>query len=151
MALYLAQHARAHHRQEDPEQGISEQGRVEAERIAQAARGHGVKVHVIRHSGKKRARQTAEIFAAALEPRDGVQRIEGMNPLDDVAALAGSIHDAEDAMLVGHLPFLSRLCSLLVTGSADRPVIAFQNGGIVCLWREGGSWVIRWALVPRIG
>jgi phosphohistidine phosphatase len=55
-------------------------------------------------------------------------------------------------MLVGHLPFMERLAALLVTGSQEQPVIAFQNSGIVCLNREEFSpkWVIRWALVPKL-
>ncbi|MCK4450112.1 MAG: hypothetical protein KAX26_05930 [Anaerolineae bacterium] len=39
-------------------------------------------------------------------------------------------------VLVGHLPFLDRLASLLVTGDADHSIVRFQMGGIVCLVRE---------------
>jgi len=56
-------------------------------------------------------------------------------------------------MLVGHLPFMERLASFLITGSADKPVIRFQNSGIVCLEKEtdAGHWTIRWTLFPRTG
>jgi phosphohistidine phosphatase len=56
-------------------------------------------------------------------------------------------------MLVGHLPFMERLTSFLITGSIDKPVFKFQNSGIVCLDKdpEPQAWVIRWALMPKIG
>ena len=54
-------------------------------------------------------------------------------------------------MLVGHLPFLSRLASYLVTGDPERPIFQFQNAGIVCLSRTGEGWAIKWSLSPRIG
>jgi phosphohistidine phosphatase len=55
-------------------------------------------------------------------------------------------------MLVGHLPFMERLAALLVAGSQEKPVIRFQNAGIVCLDRDASrvNWVVRWALVPKL-
>jgi phosphohistidine phosphatase len=56
-------------------------------------------------------------------------------------------------MLVGHLPFMDRMASYLVTGSTNRPVFKFQNSGIVCLHKnpDTDSWVIVWTLMPNIG
>jgi phosphohistidine phosphatase len=56
-------------------------------------------------------------------------------------------------MLVGHLPFMARLCSWLVTGDPEMPVFQFQNAGIVCLKRtaETTNWIIAWTLMPAIG
>jgi len=69
-----------------------------------------------------------------------------------VAALAKKITGKEDVMLVGHLPFMERLVSYLITGSIEITVFKFQNGGIVCLDRDQdtGSWYIKWALMPEI-
>jgi phosphohistidine phosphatase len=54
-------------------------------------------------------------------------------------------------MLVGHLPHLSRLASLLLTGSADNAVINFKNSGFGCLERdEDNHWGITWILPPGI-
>ncbi len=72
MALYLVQHGRSHPKDVDPDQGLTDDGRAEVQRIADVARGYGVKVRMILHSGKTRARQTADIMAAALAPADGV-------------------------------------------------------------------------------
>jgi phosphohistidine phosphatase len=153
MALFLVQHGKAKPKDVDPVRGLSEDGIAEAERIADVARGYGVRVGVIRHSGKQRAAQTAVIFAAALEPERGIERLEGIGPLDDVYAFADSLDSGEDAMIVGHLPFLERLTGLLTAGSAETTVFEFQNGGVVCLDvdTEGGGWLIRWSLSPHIG
>jgi phosphohistidine phosphatase len=153
MALFLVQHAKSLPKEIDPEQGLSDEGRVETQKIASIATEHGVRITRIVQSGKKRASQTAEIFASALQPAAGVQKGDGLNPLDDVAAFAGKIDASEDLMLIGHLPFMERLSSFLVTGNADRPVIRFQNSGIVCLAKDAGAdhWTIRWTLLPRIG
>ena len=152
MALYLVQHGKSLQKNVDPDQGLSDDGIAETKRIADVAHGYHVKVSLIRHSGKKRARQTAEILAEALNPAGGVAEASGLKPLDDVAAFAASIDAAADTMLVGHLPFMERIASFLVTGSAEKSIFRFQNSGIVCLKKEPepGSWIIAWTLMPNI-
>jgi phosphohistidine phosphatase len=122
------------------------------ERIAGVAQGYGVRVRTIQHSGRKRAWQTAELFAAALKPEQGVEARSGMNPLDEVALIAGDLRSAADLMLVGHLPFMERLTSYLIIGSVEKLVFKFQNGGIVCLDQDQDErlWFIKWSLMPKI-
>ena len=153
MALYLVQHGKSLSKDVDPDQGLSEDGTAETRRIAQVARDYQVNVSNIKQSGKKRARQTAEILAAALKPAGGVEEVSGLKPLDEVSAFAASIDAAADTMLVGHLPFMERMTSYLVTGSADKAIFKFQNSGIVCLEKDpdSGSWAIVWTLMPKIG
>jgi phosphohistidine phosphatase len=153
MALYLVQHGKSLSKDVDPDQGLSEEGTAETKRIAQVARGYQVPIGRIKQSGKKRARQTAEIFAEALKPPGGVEETGGLKPLDDVTAFAATIDAAADTMLVGHLPFMERMTSYLVTGSAGKPIFKFQNSGIVCLEKDpdSGSWIIVWTLMPKIG
>lgn len=152
MIIFLVQHGKSLPKDVDPDKGLSEEGRGEVARIAEVAAGYGVRVSCIEHSGKKRARQTAEIFAAALKPVSGVQPSAGLAPLDDVAAFAATLKERNRHMLVGHLPFMERLAAYLITGRTDRGVFQFQNGGILCLGRklDGEAWVIRWALMPHI-
>lgn len=151
MALYLVQHGKNLAKEQDPDKGLSPQGRSEVERIANVAKGYAVTVSTIKHSGAKRALETAEIFADALKPPQGLQEISGIAPLDDVTRLRPNAGD--NVMLVGHLPFMERLTSYLTTGSEDNTVFKFQNGGIVCLDEDVGkrSWHIKWALMPNIG
>jgi phosphohistidine phosphatase len=152
MALYLVQHGLSLPKAEDPAKGLSAEGVADVQRIAGVAQGYGIKVARIVHSGKTRARQTAEIFAAALSPTQGLEAAEGINPLDDVAVFAAGLGDGGNTMVVGHLPFMARLAAFLLTGSAEQPIFKFQNGGIVCLEKEAElqSWVIKWALMPKI-
>jgi phosphohistidine phosphatase len=152
MALYLVQHGISLPKDMDPRKGLSQEGIAETERMAQVAKGYGIRVSKIAHSGKTRARQTAEIFEAAFKPPGGIHERSGLNPLDDVAAFADTIDDTEDIMLVGHLPFMERLAAYLITGSFEKPVFKFQNSGIVCLdkYPATGFWMIKWTLMPHI-
>ncbi len=152
MAVYLVQHGKSVAKEIDPEKSLSEEGITQVKRIADVAAGYRVNVSQIIHSGKKRARQTAEIFAQALHPPEGVAAVSGIDPLDDVGAFARQLDLAAHRMVVGHLPFMSRLISHLVIGSADIPVFKVQNGGIICLDRDldRDSVLIKWALMPEI-
>ncbi|MGD9055151.1 MAG: phosphohistidine phosphatase SixA [Desulfobacterales bacterium] len=150
MALYLVQHGKSLPKDQDPDQGLSEEGKAETELIAETAREKGITVSQIKHSVKTRARQTAEILARALNPNQGVQEIIGIKPMDDVAEVAAGLDPAENTMLVGHLPFMERMTAFLITGSIDKPILKFQNSGIVCLDKDSDtqSWVIMWVLLP---
>jgi len=152
MALYLVQHGKCLSKDVDPEKGLSQEGMAEVQRIAEVANGYDIKPTVICHSGKKRARQTAEILSEALGPPESLREIDGIKPLDEVAPFATGLEAGQNIMLVGHLPFMERLCSFLTTGNIEPPVFKFQNGGIVCLeqFPENDNWAIRWALMPNI-
>jgi len=152
MALFLVQHGTSVPKEIDPECPLTDDGRAAVERIARIAADHNLEVSLIKHSGKIRTRQTAEIMAYFLKPPGGVQEASGLDPLDDVALAAEGLPGAENIMLVGHLPFMERLVSYLITGSTDRIVVKFQNGGIVRLDRapETGIWFIKWTLMPEL-
>jgi len=152
MAVYLVQHGLSLRKDEDPERGLSEAGIVDVGRIAAVAKGYEVPVASIFHSGKKRARQTAEIFASALNPEGGVAETTGLSPMDDVQVFSRNLFPQDNRMFVGHLPFMEKLTAFLITRDEKRPVFQFQNGGVVCLDQYGdkGGWVIKWTLMPHI-
>ncbi len=152
MPVYLVQHGLALSKDKDPERGLSQQGIDTTRRIAKVAEGYGIPVAEIRHSGKKRAFQTARIFAKALSPLGGLVETPGLMPMDDPGQWPDKLVPEENTMLVGHLPLLERLCALMITGNAEKPVFRFQNSGIVCLFLhpETGSWAVKWALMPEI-
>ena len=153
MSLFLVQHGKSLPKDVDPDQGLSDEGVAETERIASTASNYKVTINQIKHSGKTRAAKTAEIFASALNPSSGVEEVVGLKPMDDVKAFATSLDPDSNIMLVGHLPFMERMTAYLVTGSTDNIVFKFQNSGIVCLNKdpESESWMIIWALMPNIG
>lgn len=152
MELYLVQHGEATSEQEDPERPLTAAGREAVERVARAAKAAGVRIRRVYHSGKLRARQTAEILARELGSGATPDVMDGLAPKDDPAVAGAALADLRDpAILVGHLPHLSRLASLLLLGDPDREIIAFRNGGIVCLCEEGdGSWKVGWILTPAV-
>jgi len=145
-------HGRPVSKEEDPDKPLSDQGRGDVERMAEFFEKGGVKIEEFLHSGKARARQTAEIMASGLNP--GVTPVEkqGLSPMDDVHEIAGYINERDkDLMIAGHLPHLANLTSLLVAGSESIPVVSFQEGGVLCLEKGGRSrWTIAWMLVPEI-
>ena len=147
--LYLVQHGEAVAEAVDPNRPLSAHGRTVVEQMAAWAVRRGVRVDQIRHSGKLRAEQTAAIFAEQLCPREGVSVQPGLAPNDDVQPLADGAEGWPDSlMLVGHLPFLSRLASLLLIGDPRRPVIQFCNGGLVGLVRDERDWAIVCVIPP---
>ena len=98
MTIYLSQHGRSATKEVDPERGLTREGRDEVERVARTLAEAGIRVDVIRHSGKARAAQTAELFAQMLKPREGVQAQSGLGPLDDVATFARALPAQRDEM-----------------------------------------------------
>lgn len=152
MALYLVQHGKSLPKEVDPQQGLSQEGRADVERIAAVARNYGIRVAGIAHSGKLRAVQTAEIYASALGILNNITERSGLKPLDNVAVFGDTLNTGDDLMLVGHLPFMEKLISYLVTGDAENLVFKLQNGGILCLEKDDDSrsWYIKWTLMPEI-
>lgn len=150
MDFYLVRHAQAKSEAEDPRRPLSDEGRGEAEKVARGAVARGVRVSAILHSDKLRARQTAEIFRQFLAPAGGIREARGLGPEDDPMVAKAELEEAgEPLMLVGHLPHLGRLTSLLVAGDPERAVVEFPSAGLVCVSRLQGRWEIRWTLTPQ--
>ena len=94
----------------NPERPLSERGRNDVERLAQFLAASGMGVQRLYHSGKLRARQTAELLAARIGSVDAIEASPGLNPNDAVEPIAERIAAwREDTLLVGHLPFMARL------------------------------------------
>jgi phosphohistidine phosphatase len=152
MRLYLAQHGLALSKEEDPERPLGENGRQQVECLAGMLGSVGVRVQRVWHSGKRRAQQTADCLARRVLPRGKIEQVAGLGPNDPVA---GFIADAdvwqEDILVVGHLPFMSRLVSLLVLGDEQRELVSFRPGSVVCLERiDHDRWVLTWMLRPEL-
>ncbi len=151
MPVYLVQHGQAASEAQDPARPLTEGGREEVERVARHAATIGLRVAEIWHSGKLRALQTAEIFRGHLRPEPALREQRGMNPGDDPALILPQLRAAAaPVMLVGHLPHLSRLASLLLISDPGRGVIQFRNAGIVSLALGEGGWVVQWILPPDL-
>jgi phosphohistidine phosphatase len=145
--LYLVQHGQAKSETEDPERPLTDQGRAEVARVAhQAVEVAGMRPARVVHSGKTRARQTAEVWGGLLGIP--VEEADGLAPNDDPGSWAGRLGSAgDDLLLVGHLPHLGRLAALLLIGSPDAPLVGFRPGGVVGLEQADTGWVI-WVVMP---
>ncbi len=153
MKLYLIQHGEAKPESEDPERSLTSRGEEEVKKVSVTAKRLNIKPLKVFHSGKMRARQTAEIIARNLQiPGPSVQAMEGLNPNDRVLPWEVRVsQESEDLMIVGHLPFLEKLASLLLCGEENARVVLFRYGAIVCLeQKQDKGWAVRWILTPEM-
>ena len=153
MNLYLMQHGRPLSKDEDPKRPLSQQGREEVRRVAGFLQKAGVVVGDVFHSGKLRARQTAEIVCVEMKAGFEPEEKKGLGPMDEVLPLVEDIQKGnEDLMIIGHLPHLAKVASFLVTGSETIEVVQFQQGGSVCLHtaEEEKNWRVAWMVIPQL-
>ena len=151
MKIYIVRHGDAVSSQVDAERPLSEQGRADIRKIALFIKPMGISVEHIWHSGKLRAAQTAEILADAITVKNCSAR-KGLKPNDDVTNIADELEAYDtNLMLVGHLPFVAYLTSLLVAGKETAIAIAFDAGSIACLNRHNpDDWQIEWMMTPEL-
>jgi phosphohistidine phosphatase len=154
--LYLMRHGEAASAEQDARRPLTPAGWETIERVASRAATARFQPEAIYHSGILRAEQTAEILARHLGLPERVQARAGLRPDDPVEPVAGWLLDQADQergiALVGHLPFVDRLASLLVVGDAQAKVLSFQAGTLVKLTLRGpGSrLVVSWMLSPDV-
>jgi len=153
MRLYLVQHGAAASKELDPERPLTAEGRQTVEEAGGFLAFRDIRPGRIEHSGKLRARETAEILAAYLEPSEGLHEVEGIAPMDSIRPTAERLASSVmDVMIVGHLPHLSRLATrLLGAEHEDDGIVGFQMGGVVCLERDDAEhWAVAWMVVPEL-
>ena len=152
MRLYLVQHAHAISREEDPARNLSESGVEDIKRMVAFLKSRKIKVSKIYHSGKVRARKTAELLSKGISSEEDTKGVSELAPLDDPRPWIDRLRKEEnDLVLVGHLPHLSILAGLLLAGNPERNVVRFKRGGVVCLERdEARNWSLLWSLIPNL-
>lgn len=138
MKVLLVHHADAVSPAVDPQRPLSAIGCDQAERMAAEARARGYAPAAIWHSGKLRARQTAEPFLT-LNPFAAFTMVRGLLPDDPPEIMCHRLlAETRDVILVGHLPNMPALAHLLA-GVEDFPLhgivaIEMADGGVS--WRE---------------
>jgi phosphohistidine phosphatase len=152
MKLYLVQHAHAVSEEQDHQRPLSEKGIADLDKMADFIKPINIAVDYLWHSEKKRAIQTAHILAGVIEVNGDIKAREGLNPSDDVNVLGEELISIDgNVMVVGHMPFLGKLASLLLSGSETADTVRFQQGGIVCLnYDEESGWQLQWMVVPEM-
>lgn len=147
MFLYLVHHGVAVGPEEDARRPLSAVGRAGTARIAAKAAALGAKPDVVWHSGKLRARQTAQEFWRACNALADFSATRDLQPDDPAQWMRDRLRgETRDILIAGHFTHLPRLLSLLVDGGkagADFPV-----NGIVALATddEGETWREAWRI-----
>ena len=150
-AIYLCQHGDALASEVDPDRPLSEQGVADISAMSAALEGK-VQIQTIVHSGKTRARQTAELFGKKLAPEAEIKIEAGLNPNDPAEPCAAKIAARPTSiMVVSHLPFVGKLACRLLTKN-DGDILAFEPGAVAALSRDanGNSWRLEWMLTPAL-
>ena len=153
LRVYIAHHGDAVAPGENALRPLSPAGQRQVESLAREAATRGVTPRAIWHSGKLRARQTADAYRRACNPLADFQAVRGLQPDDPPSWIADRLLGEEgEVMVVGHMPHLPRLLRLLVAGDSEAGAPDFPAHGLVCVERQGEGWVERWRLTaPIIG
>lgn len=153
MRVYLVQHGESLPEEIDSTRPLSEQGKADVLKVAKFLKKTELKIEAIWHSTKLRAKQTAQLFGDILLPSSGIVEKQGLAPNDPVQPIQEEILNGtiKNLMVVGHLPFLSKLVSLFLINSDTYSMVGFRQGGVVCLEQnEKGNWWITWMIIPDL-
>lgn len=153
MKLYLVRHGEAVSEKIDPQRPLSEKGREEISKIAKFLKEIKVKIEVIWHSNKLRAKETAQIIANGIFPLEELVEREDLSPNAPVEKWPEEIKNfGKDLMIVGHLPFLQKLLSLLLLNSEEFSIVDFKSAGVISLNldKEKELWQIDFYFHPLL-
>ena len=146
MHIILVHHGDAVGPEIDPMRPLSSVGIAATERLARNAMARGVKPDAIWHSGKLRARQTAEIFWKVCNPLSPFTAERGLLPDDPPQWIRDRLTGEDRTILiVGHMPYLPRLLGML-TGAGDERAVSFPLHGCVALEADRDQWKEIWRL-----
>ena len=147
MFLFLVHHGEAVGPEIDPRRPLSPAGIAGVERVAARAAANAAKPAVVWHSGKLRAKQTAEAVWRACNALGEFSATRDLQPDDPPQWIRDRLRrETRDIAFAGHFPHLPRLLALLVTGGEMGP--SFPAHGMVALVTddEGESWREIWRI-----
>ncbi len=147
--VYLVHHADAVPPGVDHMRPLSTRGQAQAARVAAAAQAHAAVPAMIWHSGKLRARQTAEACLRVLNPFAQFSAVRGLQPDDDPETIViALVAEARDVLIASHMPLLPALLQRLISGRRDCAPVEFPLNGCVALRKDGDLWVEQWRVSP---
>ena len=142
MKLFLVHHAEAVGPEVDTRRPLSSSGQAHADRLAADAAARGAKPAAVWHSGKLRAKQTAQSFWRDCNALAEFVATPDLQPTDPPSAMRDRLRgESRDILIAGHFPHLPRLLSLLLNREAS-----FPQHGVVALESddEGETWKELW-------
>ena len=158
MRIYLMRHGNAldvgeqgvHH---DSERPLSDKGVEICREVAQGLGVLGVNPDLVVSSPLARTRQTAEVIAETLGGRS-LTLSPLLAPSGNLPDLLDWLHQGlwDSVLLVGHMPDLAVLASLLLCGHSTAG-IDFKKSAVCCISFLGrpapGSGYLQWFLPPK--
>jgi len=145
----------------DADRPLTLEGRARIKQEALGIRELGLKFNMIFMSPLLRSRQTAEIVAESLDLQHKVKILDSLAPGRAFVESEGKnaeiflelgAYQFDRALLVGHMPDLSELASLLLTGNRNLN-IEFKKGSIcaieVASLPPRGPGLLRWLMAPK--
>ena len=139
MNVFLVHHADAVGPDVDPQRPLSAIGRRQADALALHLKNVGCVPAAIWHSGKLRARQTAEAMLRVCNPFAEFKMIRGLRPDDPPDWVRDALlGESRDIMVVGHMPSLPAIASALV-----RDARTFPLHGAMVFERTETGWELR--------
>ncbi|HRW58152.1 MAG TPA: phosphohistidine phosphatase SixA [Chlamydiales bacterium] len=127
MQLHLMRHGEANPVILDPEKGLSQKGILITKKIADLLKKQEIHLDIIFTSFKKRALQTSEIMQKGLGNPEIIS-LSILDPNEDPTELLAYLKNSQEfksVLIVGHLPFLENLVTLLMP-DIKKP-IKFEN------------------------
>ncbi|MBS1817456.1 MAG: histidine phosphatase family protein [Acidobacteria bacterium] len=149
MRVFLVHHGEAVGPEIDIRRPLSERGREAVERLAAEAAARGVRPAVVWHSGKLRAKQTAEAFWRACNALAEFSASRDLQPDDSPQWMRDRLRfEPRDILIAGHFPHLPGLLALLLGPQVDG---TFPRHGLVVLRTddEGDTWSEEWRSAER--
>jgi phosphohistidine phosphatase len=147
--LFLVHHGDAVGPEVDARRPLSEQGREHVARLAAEAAARGAHPSVVWHSGKLRARQTAEAYWRACNALATFGATRDLQPDDPPEWIRDRLPgETRDTLIAGHFPHLPRLLTLMVSTADGAAVRSFPQHGVVAVQTddEGKTWKELWRL-----
>lgn len=159
MDVYFLRHAIAADRtlfKNDFDRPLTPEGEQKLRQVVKAMRNLQLSFDLVLSSPYVRARETAEIVAAALGLRKQLEFRESLgvdgSPREFLAEIRQLKAQPASLLLVGHEPYLSSLISLLITGTA-RSSVRMKKAGLCKLTCENLAAsrcaTLEWLLTPR--
>jgi phosphohistidine phosphatase len=118
--------------------------------VAAEAKAHGVRPAVVWHSGKLRAKQTAEVLWRECNALATFSASRDLQPDDRPEWIHDRVQgETRDILIAGHFPHLPRLLARLLRndgGVAEE----FPSHGIIALATDdkGATWRKEWSFRP---
>ena len=145
----------------NPSRPLSVEGEKQVKSVAQFLKDKNpIVIGEIWHSTKLRAKQTAEIFSIELNSAVPLKQISGIEPDDDASTMVEDLAKRNHPVLiVGHMPYLGLLTSLLVSGRAGTNAFRFEEAAFACLTLnsvrgetgpQGKYWALQWMVSPNL-